>query len=841
MELVNDQVDTKIYVKEMGISVFRKFPYTSLFFNDVTVWSGHGFNRSDFSEISADTLFTAENVFLQFNIIDLARKKYNIKNMEARNGVIRILTDSNGDGNYNISSSAKDSPDSFFFDLSSVNIKNFDVKYTNMAKALDVNLLLKNIQMEGNFSRVNYRLEANGNAYIYSVSNHGIQYLSNQTFNTDVSLLVKNNVFSVSKGEMELGTLMADINGEFMISKEGTADLNLKLTGQKVDIAWLLNILKKNGLTAVDKISGSGKIDLTAEISGLASSKIAPHIQTSFITHGATVNFQDIGHPIKSLDITGSYNNGIQNSGSTSKLEISSFHALVSDSEISGSLAIQNFLLPRFTLSLQGELELGDLSLLIPALPLNDVQGKVSSDIQVNGLITGIGIGKPGISFIPQGSVTIHNAGLTLKNGNIEFASLNGELDIGSSQWHSSLSGTAGVSDFEIRTSSTNPLDYFLNDEQLDVNASLHSSSSNIDDLLKGFKKKQNKKLTIKYPENITARLAFYFNNINKGTIDAKNLSGVAHYSLPTCFVDSIHAEAMNGIIDGKIGLYNINLEQSFAKVSTDIEKVDINKLFLVFNNFRQEFLTNENIKGKLSGNADFSVPVNPDFSIESSKIIFESNIKIEDGELKDFEPMVAMSKFLKIDKMDHISFSTIENSIMIRDNSIVIPEMQIQSSALNLSASGTHSFDKTYKYHLSVLLSEYLFKKAQSSAKKEFEVALDENDRRTLFLLLYDEGKGIEVEFDEEQAIKKIKNNLREERNVLKVILNEEFGVFEDDNAVRENAERDESPMFKFEFTDEVASDSTKTKEDVKTKWWQKKKENKKKVDFVIEHDLIP
>ena len=127
MELVNDQVDTKIYVKEVGISLFRKFPYTSLFFNDVTVWSGHGFNRSEFNEVSPDTLFTAENIYLQFNIIDLARKKYTIKNLEAKNGLIRILSDSRGERNYNISTLSTGKPSPFLFDLKGVNIKNYKI------------------------------------------------------------------------------------------------------------------------------------------------------------------------------------------------------------------------------------------------------------------------------------------------------------------------------------------------------------------------------------------------------------------------------------------------------------------------------------------------------------------------------------------------------------------------------------------------------------------------------------------------------------------------------------------------------------------------------------------
>jgi len=133
------------------------------------------------------------------------------------------------------------------------------------------------------------------------------------------------------------------------------------------------------------------------------------------------------------------------------------------------------------------------------------------------------------------------------------------------------------------------------------------------------------------------------------------------------------------------------------------------------------------------------------------------------------------------------------------------------------------------------------LFKKAQSSANKEFEVALDESDKRTIFLYLYDEGDGILIEFDDQQAIKKIKEDLREERGELKVVLNEEFGIFKNDEAVIDNANKEETPMFKFEFTDEESVDTIKTEEKEKKRWWKKEPENKQEIDFVIDDNIIP
>lgn len=396
-----------------------------------------------------------------------------------------------------------------------------------------------------------------------------------------------------------------------------------------------------------------------------------------------------------------------------------------------------------------------------------------------------------------------------------------------------------GSSDFALSGSSSNLLNYFLNDEKLDIDATLLSQNTDLNKLLDDLSDKQDTVQALRYPEDIDLRLGFEFGSITMKQVTARNAYGNIHYSFPSLVLDSLHAETMDGMLSGKLGLYNLHKETHLAAVTSTINSVKIDELFTSFNNFGQDFLTSKNIKGSVSGDAEFSALISKDFKMNGSDINLESIIIIDDGELNDFQPMIEMSRFLKLDKMDHIEFSTIQNTIMIKDNMITIPEMDIQSSALNLNASGAHSFDNTFNYHLAIKLSELLFKKAQGSANKEFEVALDENDHRTVFLLLYDEGDGMMIEFDEQQAMKKIREDMKNERSELKVVLHEEFGVFRNDEAVRKNANKEENPMFKFEFSEDETVDTLKTVEKEKRRWWNRKKENKKDLDFVIEHDL--
>jgi len=366
----------------------------------------------------------------------------------------------------------------------------------------------------------------------------------------------------------------------------------------------------------------------------------------------------------------------------------------------------------------------------------------------------------------------------------------------------------------------------------------VYSSKLDIDQLFKGRASEETGEGSMAYPEKISANIEFQFDKITKGLIQSGKVSGNMIYRYPGLYIDPVRAETMNGIINSNIALIDLHKPAHKLSINSSFKNVDINKVFQSFNNFGQEFLTHKNIAGSISGESEFFTTLNNDFSINASEIVSENNFVIKSGELIDFQPLVELSKFLKIDRMDHIHFSNLSNTILINNSTITIPQMDISSSVLNLQASGTHGFNRKYKYHLATKLSELLFNKARSVPDAEFEIALDKNDRRTIFLVLYDDGNGMNVEFDEAQAMKKIRNDLKNEKTELKKVLNQEFGVFKEDISVQQRTKIPEGPLLEFDFSPVDTTISADENRPEKPRWWKRRdQENKKPVlDFVID-----
>jgi hypothetical protein len=120
---------------------------------------------------------------------------------------------------------------------------------------------------------------------------------------------------------------------------------------------------------------------------------------------------------------------------------------------------------------------------------------------------------------------------------------------------------------------------------------------------------------------------------------------------------------------------------------------------------------------------------------------------------------------------------------------------MEINSSAFNISLSGEQNFSGSFEYHLSVLLSDVLSRKARNSGSyiSEFGTVQDDGlGRTTLFLKLENDGEETRVSYDVKKLSEEIKVSLKKEKQSLKTILNEEYGWYKDDSlSTKENSSR--------------------------------------------------
>ncbi len=834
--MINEQLDTRVYAEEAGISVFRKFPYTSVVFRNVTAWSGHGFNREDITEVSPDTLFSAESVSLQFHLLDLLRKRYRVKNLQASNGTLRLLRDQEGKGNYTLFRSKQSDTARLFLDLKGMEVKDFSCLYINRAKEMRVDLTLDQFRLDGEIMDVNYRLSADMKAYLHTIDNGGINYTRNQPFRGSVSFRVHDRRFTIQKGALELGEIRTNTSGSITLLEKEGADLDLHFTARKIAIPWVLDLVAETSGTAVDDIAVSGTLDVEARARGITSSTTHPAIEAEFRADRLELTAERLPFGINELSLSGSYDNGNNHHPGTSSVTIDRFRASAGASTLSGSMVVESFLKPRFRVNAEGEITASDVIAWSGVSSIREAEGSLQPEFTLAVRLERNPQEERSLVFQPGGTIRWMDVGFRAGKEEVEVSGVSGRLVMAEERWSWDLEGNSGESDFRITGSSEDLLNHLFGKEQsLYLYTELQSRYLDLDPLLAGVKEAGGGEGLPGLPETLRVRLGVSVDRLERKKFLARQVRGSLFYSHPNLVVDSLSMEAMSGRVSGKLGMFDLDTPRPTVSLTSQVTSLDIEQLFRSFSNFGQDFITDRNIRGSLTGRSQFSSTLDEQFTIRSRDIVSENSISIESGALIDFEPLMEVSDFLKIEPMDRVMFSRLENDIMIRNSEIVIPEMDIRSSAMNLRASGVHRFDKTYRYNLALKLSEILFRKAEANTDREFRVALDEEDQRTLFLRMEDDGSGMEVSYDREKAMKKIKSDLKQEKDELKKVLNEEFGLYEDEQENLQQEKKEEGPAVRFEFQGESEPDTVKKEREEKRRWWQRKRKKDTKPDFKI------
>jgi hypothetical protein len=847
MDQINHRLDAKVDVSEISVNVFHNFPNTSIQLQDVTIWSTHNFSTRDFKGPGADTLLSAEYIHVSFNLLKLIRKKYHIRKLEISNGTLHLYTDRHGEVNFSIfSGSGQTRKDASPVQLSSLKITDFSLVLNNEVKQLVCTGNLDRVDLNGRLSKRNTQLKGALKGWLGELSNKEILYASNRNVEAELNLDVLDSLFNIKSGHLKLDRIHADMDGHFVLLQGAGVEMDLFASARDLEIHEVLDLLPSEISTTLQGIKGNGILQLSSRISGMVSATLAPKIEADFQTSKANLSWDKLPFSLKKLHLSGSYSNGGEFNPMTATLSIESLHAVIGTDHLSLNGRIHNFYDPDFAFKLKGDIHPKQWLQWYDEIPLNESRGIIYSDISVSGSYDRLKPkGQRFLAFDFAGGLSLEDVMFRIHKEDMAFTDLNGTIHIANDFWEPSLSGSFGKSNFSFSGSGINLLSYLMKkDESLVASGNLRTNKLDLQEYILTFSRAEKERTgSIFFPDRLNFKLDFVIDEFEMKRFHANHVRGVATYDSPVLLVDSLTMQTMDGTLKGDLGMAQDPAGDIAVNVHASLYNLDIKNLFYSFNNFGQSQITDEHIKGSISGRSAFSADFDSTFSIRKESILSENSISIQHGELNSFSPILALSRFIEVEELENIRFENLENNILIKEGQVIIPSMDIHTNALNMAASGVHEFNNHYDYRLRLKLSELLYSKARRSRNSEFIIAEDESDTRVLFLKITNDGSGAEVEMDREKTAEKIRSDLNQEKTELKKVLHEELGLFKRDESILsdEDSMKGSDESFTFEFFEEADSTAATEPKKEKRRWLRKRvkkdsTQNKPAVEFVID-----
>ncbi len=829
---INELVQTKISVDEIDVSFLRTFPFLSVVFHDVTVWSSDNFNRNDFQGLDTDRLFTAEKVFLKFNTIDLIRSKIRIRRIYALNGETNILIDSKGKTNAQVLKpelrERQEKDKNKIFELEALRVSDFYLSFNNLSKNTSTVSELDNLLLKGKFSKNEFSVGTHIRFTLNDYTRNGFRYANDYDMSLRLIMQVSDKLATIQKGELSLNTMHLATSGTIQMGEKPSLDL--MLDSRNVNVATLLSSFPMEWRDRIP-FEASGRGDLAVKVKGPVTSTKVPEIQAVYVLKLNQIQFRD--EEIRDVRLKGKYTNGVSQRPSTTEIEIEKYRIRDFNSDFEGYFNIKNLVNPDISLGIEGEIDAERLSVFFIKKEEFGIEGMLYPDLTMKikaGSFQDINAEKLTKAII-SGNIEISDIDLLLP-GERSLTDINGKIGLEGDSWFPELDFKSYEDELRLNARLDYFLKYLVNENQiLLLSGQISGNKLDLNSLQSdGSWKKSKDRKALFFPERIAGKIDFSFDELITRNLLAKEVNGSLIYRRARLDIPSVSFLSMGGRIESYGTIVQNEFGDFYLKSHNYLNKIDISKLFHDFNNFGQENLRSDHLEGMITGEIDFNAIFDSTLIIKKDKIITEADLIIKEGELNDFKPAEKLSGFIGIEELNNIRFSTLENTILIKDNKMTIPEMDINSNAFDIKLSGIHNFNGYFDYKLKILLSEILTGRAK--VKNEDYYIMEDKRRASLYLTISGDADDYSVKYNRKEALSAIKEDLKEEKSNLKNILNEEFGWFGREEKTLEKTE--EEPEFILEWPRDSIKNEPDKKDDMRT--GKKKKNSEKEEEEIFE-----
>ncbi|MEX2597271.1 MAG: AsmA-like C-terminal region-containing protein [Salibacteraceae bacterium] len=789
---VNQRLQSPVHVSDINFSFLERFPSASLVMDDV--WAEE--NRIKIGD--PDTLFYFQKVFLNLNLFDIFNGNYKINAIEVRNGFMNFLVDKEGYDNYHIWKEGSDTS-SFFLELDKVHLENTAFTFVNELRQQRYDLIAYDLFFRGKFSDDNYTMAVFGDGIVHDLSIKETSYLRNRLVDVETDLDI---VSSLESYAFKKGSLTIDNELNFSVSGAFVGDgIDLHVKGNELDIIKSLGLIPTQSREALNEYESSGELTFDCTLKGAFGRSENPALEASFSFNNAAISKKNSSWSLTELMGTGTLNNGSRRNFSTVKLVLHDVKGKLNDDAFSADVSIVNFDRPTIDGNAIIKTDLQGLNEFFIIDGLEKAEGKVDISATITAQINDLENPQPQdfLNSKASGFIKVSQANLKLKDDErvyaidtASFSLANNDLQI------ERYNGSINNCPIDLSGKAKGFLGYlFTKEGLLDVRGELKTGAIDLNELFLSTSNSTSG-VVVAFPNRSRWQMSIISESFQIGSFLAEEVSGNLTMTPFKVEASNLHFLSQSGQVQGQAGVYKFDENQLGIRADFTTVEVDIKEIFTTFHNFDQQFITAEVLEGRLDAEIEFQAFCDSLLTIDQSSIIASANVKIKEGALIQFEPLISIADevkkkpmlrlFVAVDelkkRLEVVRFATLENDISIRNGMITIPQMEIQSSALNLKINGTHSFDNRIDYSFDFAMNEMLTLKDRTEPYNEF-VQRDDAGKTRMYLTMKGTTDDFEVEVERTDIKKSLKEEIDKEKQTVKSLLKEEFGVYARDTSL--------------------------------------------------------
>jgi len=703
---INESVDAKVTFEDADLSLFKSFPKANVTIDKLSI-----INKAPFE---GDTLVAFDQLNLKMSVMELFNadnEPMNIDGLSSKNGLINIIFNKDGVGNFDIAlkdQKGKDDGKSkpLALKIKEYDVENFRFKYTDEKSKIGMVIDSITHSGSGDFSNDLLDLDTKTTAKV-SLNMDKMNYLNNVNVALDAVLGIdfKQSKYTFKENKAKINDLPLEFNGLIQMVEQGQVyDLTFKTPTSS--FKNFLGLIPESYRSNIENVKTSGDFTVTGFAKGQLTDTTVPKFNVAIASNNASFQYPDLPKSVKNIMIDTKIINetGIMND---TYVNLDKLSFAIDQDVFSAKANIKNVATNALVdAALKGTINLANLSKAYPIKLDKPLTGILKADVTSKFDM---------LSVEKSQYENINNAG-TISLSGFKYTDENGKgMNINSAlvQFNPSrvnlqqFNATTVKSDLSVTGVLENFYGFVFRNQELKGDFNLNSNVFAVSDFMttsdpaKGTEAKKTE--AMKIPAFLNCTLTAKANTILYDNLTLKDCSGKLIVRDQAVTLQNIKTNIFGGQI-GLNGTVSTKAKTPTFSMNLGLDQVDIAQTFTQLDMLKKIAPIAGVINGKLnstiklSGNLDAN-EMTPDLKTISGDLLgqlLSTTVNANNSTL-----LSALSSNIKFLDMSKLNLNDLKAALTFKDGKVSVKPFNLKYQDITATVGGTHSFDQLMNYNV--------------------------------------------------------------------------------------------------------------------------------------------
>lgn len=717
---VNDRLSGNLTIEDMEPSLLKSFPNVSIGLKKVVL-------QDSLYQQHHHALLDVSYIYVRVNTLSLLRKHVDVNEITLQDGTIYLYTDTTGYSNTYVlqgeSGQKKKSKSSKDVNIKKLTLRSVNFVIDNQQKFKLFNLDIR--QLDGKVMASDTSVQLTMISEIFSKSfafntNKG-SYLKDKKLELNLSVIFnkRTKILALPQQEIRIDGHPVLIAGQFGFG-EKPPPFQLKINANQVLLKDAASWMSPNINTKLSSITLTKPLDAEANLDGHMKYRDTPKVLITWKTTN-NVLVTSLGE-WTNCNFTGRFNNevlpGQGHTDENSAVNIFQLSATLAGVPLKAdTIRVVNLKQPLLHGHFRSDFPLTNLNGAAEGSPILFKNGTAAADLYYTGPILAndntpsslegvVQVKQGAFSYIPR-NLSFHGASATLRftGQDLMLENINIQTEKSNLQMDGMVKNLLNL--------------YFTTPDKIALTWNIRSQLVDLNEFKSFLAPRQKTKPTASQQKAKMSRVSRQLDvvlassNVNMNVrldkvtyqrFTAQNVKAVLELTNTDILLKQIALQHAGGNMQLAGAMHQQGINNNFTMNAT-VNNVHIGQLFYAFNNFGLG-LTSDNLKGNVSAKVNLKGNVLDNGSLAKNSLYGTVNFNLKNGALVNFEPLADIGNIaFRKRRLDSITIENLSNTFQVQGNKVIIPQMRIASSAINIDVNGVYGIDGGTNINLDIPL----------------------------------------------------------------------------------------------------------------------------------------